>query len=101
MVFNLPEKGNSGGKKMMEQFSKEIKEFAQGVLGVVALILVVGGLVTLAHFALDVPIVQKEYPTGAVVAVITSDGVSHPPSYLEEKNIHRYDVEWVRPLAIR
>jgi len=68
----------------------EVAMAAIGLTGIVILLCAIS-------YDLSLPIVQKDSATGRVVAVVTSDGVLHPPSYFEEKRISRYDVEWVAP----
>ena len=55
--------------------------------------LLLGGVV----LVLSTPVVQVDSATKEVVAVITYDGVVHPPSYLVERGLTKYTLEYVAP----
>ncbi len=56
-------------------------------------VMLCGGII----WNLSLPVVQVDSATNEKVAVITSDGTVHPPSYLEEAQITHYTPEYVAP----
>jgi len=65
-------------------------------LGLVAIVAMTTTVFFTLDLALSAPVVQMNSVTKEVVAVITKDGVVHPPEYLKECK-GGYDVEWVAP----
>ncbi len=77
--------------------NKWVSDYSEDLFGGVVLVVAVVLLVAMGAWYVCLPIVQVDSDTKEVVAVITYDGVIHPPSYLAEKGVTKYTPEYVAP----